>query len=102
MRLRGSGAVRSARPPSWERDRCVPRGPRVTAHLRKHIVNTFMTLDGIAQAPGGPEELDNATKYVASTTLTSVEWQTSQLLDGPLADAVNAVKAQGGTLSRTR
>ena len=79
-----------------------PARTAVTAHLRKLIVNTFMTLDGSVQAPGGPEELDNATKYAASTTLTSVEWQTSQLLDGPLADAVNAVKAQGGTLSPTR
>ena len=118
--------------------------------MRKLIVNTFMTLDGIMQAPGGPEEdptggfehggwafgywddvvdetmhtsmadpfdlllgrktyeifaahwphseepaaapLNNATKYVASTTLKSVEWQNSQLLEGPLADAVNAVK----------
>src|SRR5215213_5863529 len=40
--------------------------------------------------------LNNATKYVASTTLKSVEWQNSQLLEGPLADAVNAVKAQDG------
>ncbi len=40
--------------------------------------------------------LTNATKYVASTALKSVEWQNSQLLDGPLADAVHAVKAQSG------
>ena len=122
--------------------------------MRKLIVNAFITLDGIMQAPGGPEEdpnggfehggwafgywddvvdetmhtamadpfdlllgrktyetfaahwpyseepaaapLNNATKYVASTTLKSVEWQNSQLLEGPLADAVNAVKAQDG------
>ena len=122
--------------------------------MRKLIVNTFMTLDGVMQAPGGPEEdlssgfeyggwafgywdevvdqtmhesmtepfalllgrktyeifaghwpqseepgaalLNEATKYVASTTLKSVEWQNSQLLEGPLADAVNAVKAQDG------
>ena len=122
--------------------------------MRKLIVNTFMTLDGIMQAPGAPEEdpdgrfehggwafgywddvvdetmhtsmadpfdlllgrktytifaahwphseepaaapLNNATKYVASTTLKSVEWQNSQLLEGPLADAVNGVKAQDG------
>ena len=122
--------------------------------MRKLIVSTFMTLDGVMQAPGAPEEdrdggfehggwafgywdevvdetmhasmtrpfdlllgrrtyeifaahwphseepaaapLNDATKYVASTTLTSVEWQNSQLLQGPLADAVNAVKAQDG------
>ena len=40
--------------------------------------------------------LNNATKYVASTTLKSLEWQNSQLLERPLADAVNAVKAQDG------
>jgi dihydrofolate reductase len=40
--------------------------------------------------------LNHATKYVASTTLKSVEWQNSRLLEGPLADAVNAVKAQDG------
>src|SRR5215217_290612 len=40
--------------------------------------------------------LNDATKYVASTTLKSLEWQNSQLLEGPLADAVNAVKAQDG------
>ncbi len=122
--------------------------------MRKLIVSTFMTLDGIVQAPGAPEEdpdggfehggwafgswddvvdealhaamahpfdlllgrrtyeifaahwpdsqepaaapLNDATKYVASRTLTSVEWQNSQLLEGPLADAVGAVKAQDG------
>jgi dihydrofolate reductase len=40
--------------------------------------------------------LNNATKYVASTTLKSVEWRNSQLLEGPLADAVDAIKAQDG------
>jgi dihydrofolate reductase len=40
--------------------------------------------------------LNNATKYVASNTLKSVEWQNSQLLEGPLADAVNAIRAQDG------
>src|SRR3954468_12621298 len=128
--------------------------------MRKLIVNTFMTLDGVVQAPGAPEEdpdggfqhggwafgywddvvdetmhtsmadpfdlllgrktyeifaahwphsdepaaapLNNATKYVASTTLKSVEWQNSQLLEGPLADAVNAVKAQDGPEIKSR
>ncbi len=122
--------------------------------MRNLIADTFVTLDGVMQAPGGPEEdpaggfehggwafgywddvvdetmharmadpfdlllgrrtyevfaahwadseepaaapLNNATKYVASTTLRSVAWQNSQLLDGPLADAVHAVKAQSG------
>jgi dihydrofolate reductase len=122
--------------------------------MRKLIVDTFATLDGIMQAPGAPEEdpdggfehggwafgywdevvdetlharlaepfdlllgrrtyeifaahwasseepaaapLNEARKYVASTTLEVVEWQNSQLLQGPLADAVNAVKAQDG------
>jgi dihydrofolate reductase len=50
----------------------------------------------VPQRGAGRRALNNATKYVASTTLKSVEWQNSQLLEGPLADAVNAVKAQDG------
>jgi dihydrofolate reductase len=123
--------------------------------MRKLVVNTFTTLDGVMQAPGGPEEdtaggfehggwsfgywdepmgewmgefmgkpfdlvlgrktyeifaaywpqagdapgaeqLNRATKYVASRTLESVDWENSRLLEGDAADAVARLKEQDG------
>jgi dihydrofolate reductase len=122
--------------------------------MRDLIVLTFLTLDGVMQAPGGPEEdpsdgfehggwavgyfddelgaamgesmappfdlvlgrktyeifaahwphtddpgaeeLNSATKNVASTTLTELEWQNSKLIEGDVADSVQALKAQDG------
>ena len=122
--------------------------------MRPLIVSTFLTLDGVMQAPGAPEEdptggfenggwsvnywdeamqermgeamaggfdlllgrkiyeifaahwphtdepgadtLNNATKYVASRTLDSVDWQNSTLIEGDLATAVPALKEQDG------
>lgn len=122
---------------------------------RKLVVNSFLTLDGVMQAPGGPEEdptggfthggwsanywddalgewvgpymarpadlllgrrtyeifaahwpyitddpmadgLNNARKYVASTTLDKVEWNNSTLLEGEVTEAVAALKAKDG------
>jgi len=40
--------------------------------------------------------MNDMPKYVASTTLTAVDWQNSTLLEGDLADAVNELKAQPG------
>jgi dihydrofolate reductase len=124
--------------------------------MRKIIVCTFLTLDGVMQAPGGPDEdpengfkqggwqkavaddevgtaiadwyepsdamllgrktyqifasywptaepddpftdrMNSMNKYVASRTLTSVEWQNSTLLAGDIADAVRKLKASDG------
>jgi dihydrofolate reductase len=126
--------------------------------MRRVIVNEFISLDGVAQAPGGEEEdtsggfahggwhmrymedetamkrvlegildaggfllgrrtyeifaaywpnaseeeqviaepLNTKPKYVASTTLTELQWQNSTALQGELADAVAALKQEDG------
>jgi dihydrofolate reductase len=123
--------------------------------MRELIVNTFVTLDGVMQAPGGPEEdpsggfehggwsfgywdeqmqstmgelmskpfdlvlgrktyeifagywpqhadepgaepLNKATKHVASTTLTDLEWENSQLIEGDVPDGIRALKEEDG------
>jgi dihydrofolate reductase len=122
--------------------------------MRELVVLTFVTLDGVMQAPGGPEEdpeggfehggwmvgywddelgesmgesmsppfdlvlgrrtyeifaahwphtddpgaaeLNAATKHVASTTLTDLEWENSKLIEGDVADGVRALKQQDG------
>jgi dihydrofolate reductase len=123
--------------------------------MRKLVINTFLSLDGVMQAPGGPEEdrsggfelggwsvnywddvmgkdigefmgkpsdlllgrktyeifaaywphatdqrgadaLNNATKYVASKTLTTLDWKNSQLLEGDAAEAVPQLKESKG------
>jgi len=123
--------------------------------MRKLNSTTFVTLDGIMQGPGGPEEdrdggfdqggwsvnywdetmmpafmteamtppfdmllgrktyeifagywptsteagaedLNNARKYVASHTLTKVDWQNSTLLQGDVVQAVRKLKEENG------
>src|SRR5262245_61431609 len=121
--------------------------------MRKIIVLSFLTLDGVMQAPGGPEEdpsgsfnyggrsvtyfddflggvmgeqmgkpfdlllgrktfelfasywphhqaegpgINQATKYVASTTLTNHAWQKSVFLNGEVAEAVSQLKEEAG------
>lgn len=122
--------------------------------MRKVVVTTFLTLDGVMQAPGGPEEdetgafayggwsfhywdekmgevmddlmgrpfdlllgrktyeifaahwptstddpakpFNEATKYVASRTLTSLEWQNSVLIEGDVAEGIAALKQGDG------
>jgi dihydrofolate reductase len=121
--------------------------------MRKIIVLSFVTLDGVMQGPGGPTEdpsgnfthggwtvpyfdeylgnvmteqmsqpfdlllgrktfeifasywlqheeegagINNATKYVASNTLTSHEWMKSVFLKGNVADEIKQLKGQDG------
>jgi dihydrofolate reductase len=44
----------------------------------------------------GAEELGSATKHVASTTLTELEWRNSKLIEGDVADGVRKLKQQDG------
>jgi len=121
--------------------------------MRKVIVLTFVTLDGVMQAPGGPKEddsgnfkyggwavpyfdealgqimeeqmghpfdlllgrktfeifasywphhleegasINNAKKYVASTTLTQHEWQNTHFLNGDIVAGIKKLKQQDG------
>ena len=125
--------------------------------MRKLIVLSFITLDNVIQAPGGPEEdptggfehegwvagyfddfllnvmikqtskpfdlllgrktyeifaaywpyvnadqnpfaakLNNAKKYVASKTLTKLDWNNSELINGDVPEGIKRIKAQDG------
>jgi dihydrofolate reductase len=44
----------------------------------------------------GAEELNSATKHVASNTLTELEWENSRLIEGDVAEGVRALKQEDG------
>ena len=92
--------------------------------MRKVIVISHVSLDGVIQAMGGPDEDPSggfayggwiapysddvvgtvvrremnmpATKYIASNTITSAEWQPSVFLSGDIAEKVLKLKQQPG------
>ena len=44
----------------------------------------------------GAEPLNSATKHVASTTLTELEWENSKLIEGDVPEGIRALKQQDG------
>ncbi len=93
--------------------------------MRKVLVLEHISLDGVIQAPGGPDEdtsggfayggwiapysdailgtllrrqmnVNAATKYVTSNTMTSGAWQPSVFLNGDIAEKVAEIKQQPG------
>ena len=75
------------------------------------IVTTFLSLDGVMQAPGEPAahwprvtdpddriaaQPNQRPKYVASRTLDGVGWHNTKVLRGDVAEAVAELKRQPG------
>jgi dihydrofolate reductase len=44
----------------------------------------------------GAEELNSATKHVASTTLKELDWENSELIEGDVPDGIRALKQEDG------
>lgn len=79
--------------------------------MRKLIVNEWLTLDGVAQAPGAPDEdrsggfehggwhmpyMDDVAMKAVLELADPLEWQNSTVLQGDVAEAVRALKQEGG------
>ncbi len=59
---------------------------------------TYDSFYGAWPSRGGPfaDKVNSMPKYVASTTLTSVEWENASVLGNPVVDSVAELKAQNG------
>jgi RibD C-terminal domain len=60
--------------------------------MRKLVAGTFLTLDGLMQAPGAPDE----DREGGFRTLAQLDWNNSRLLEGDVAQAVAKLKAEDG------
>ena len=66
--------------------------------MRKVIVNEFMSLDGVVQAPGAADEDPSGGCEIFAATLSDpLQWQNSTRL-GDVAKAVAALKEDGAEL----
>lgn len=64
--------------------------------LGRKTYNIFAAHWPNAKNQPGADKLNNAKKYVASTTLTKLDWNNSTLITGDIADEIKQLKKQDG------